>query len=369
MQSNRGVWKKPKSDRGLLKRGNTWYVRYRANGKTHAEAVGPSKAYAVTVLEKRRTQARDGKFFPDLIKRSVPFKEVIEDAISRAKDAYAVKHPTRDFREGNYGRVKLWFSGRTAASLTPQEIATKLTEHCKTSATFNRYRVALSHAYKLAIENKKAVENPAKLVKLQRENNERVRYLNQYDPNEETKLRRAIRAKFPEREPEFDLALNTGLRLGEQLRLMWDDVDFTLNLITLRETKAGKTQRVPLNAEAKRALLALRARTPKSPHIYPTPHDRRLRWWDEVRRSAGVYDERSKTFSFHWHDLRHTFASRLVMNGVDILTVNKLLRHATLQVTMRYAHLAENRLHEAVAKLGSVQEVLQPAAAQTVTIH
>ena len=59
------------------------------------------------------------------------------------------------------------------------------------------------------------------------------------------------------------------------------------------------------------------------------------------------------------------------MAGVDILTVNKLLRQATLQVTMRYAHLAEKRLHEAVAKLelGSVQEVLQPAAAQPVTIH
>jgi integrase len=195
--------------------------------------------------------------------------------------------------------------------------------------------------------------------KLQRENNERVRYLNQYDPKEETKLRTAIRAKYPEREPEFDLALNTGLRLGELLRLAWGDVDLRLNLITLRETKAGKTQRIPLNAEAKRALLTLRAQAPKAHHIRTAHEDRRQRWWDEIRRAAGAYDETTKTYNFHWHDLRHTFASRLVMNGVDILTVNKLLRHATLQVTMRYAHLAENRLHEAVAKLGSVQEVLQ----------
>ncbi len=369
MQSNRGVWKKDKSDRGLLKRGKVWYVRYRANGKIRAEAVGPSKAYALKVLEKRRTQTRDGKFFPDLVKRNVLFKEIVEDAIARAKDAHAVTYPTRNFSEGNYGRVKLWFSDRTAASLTPQEIAAKLHEICKTAATFNRYRVALSHAYKLAIENKKAVENPAKLVKLQRENNERVRYLNQYDPKEETNLRTAIRAKHPEREPEFDLALNTGLRLGELLRLAWDDVDLRLNLITLRETKAGKTQRIPLNAEAKRALVALRAQEPKAHYIRPAHEDRRQRWWDEVRRAAGAYDDTTKTYNFHWHDLRHTFASRLVMNGVDILTVNKLLRHATLQVTMRYAHLAENRLHEAVAKLGSVQEVLQPAAAQPVTIH
>src|SRR5258708_33720012 len=132
MQANRGVWKKDKSDRGLLKRGKTWYVRYRANGKTRAEAVGPSKAYALKVLEKRGTQTRDGKFFPDLVKRTAAFVEIIEDALSRAKDAHAVKHPDRKFRKGNYGRVKLWFSDRTAASLTPQEIAAKLHEVCKT---------------------------------------------------------------------------------------------------------------------------------------------------------------------------------------------------------------------------------------------
>jgi integrase len=364
MQANRGVWIKPKSDRGLLKRGKIWYIRYRANGKTRSEAVGPSKAYALKALEKRRTQARDGKFFPDLVKKNVSFTEIIDDAIARAKDAHAVKRPDRKFREGNYGRVKLWFSDRTAASLTPQELAAKLHEVCKTKATFNRYRVALSHAYKLAIENKKAVENPANLVKLQQENNERVRYFNQYDENEETNLRAAIRAKYPKREPELDLALHTGLRADEQRQLTWADVDLRLNLITLRETKAGKKQRVPLNADAKLALAKLRAQAPKSEHVCPDRTDFRRRWWDEIRKDAGTVD-------FLWHDLRHTFASRLVMAGVDILTVNKLLRHKTLQVTMRYAHLAETRLHEAVAKLelGSVQEVLQPAASQPVTIH
>ena len=216
----------------------------------------------------------------------------------------------------------------------------------------------------VVVENRKAVENPAKLVKLQRVNNERVRYFNQYDENEETNLRAAIRAKHPKREPELDLALHTGLRADEQRQLTWDDVDLRLNLITLRETKAGKKQRVPLNADAKLALAKLRAQAPKSEHVCPDRTDFRRRWWDEVRKDAGTLD-------FHWHDLRHTFASRLVMAGVDILTVNKLLRHATLQVTMRYAHLAETRLHEAVAKLelGSVQEVLQPAAGQSATIH
>jgi|SRR5690242_7247221 len=350
MSNNRGKWKKSPDDRGLLKRGRVWYVRFFANGKRITEPIGPSKDYARKVLAKRRTEVLDGRFFPNLIRQNVLFSEIVEDSLARAKDAFTVKYPGRKFREGNGGRIKEWFPNRTAASITPQEIAAKLHETARTPATFNRYRVAISHAYKLAIENRKCAENPAKLVRLQRESNERVRYLNQHDVEEEKKLREAIRAKYPERAAEFDLALNTGLRLSEMCRLTWQDVDLRLNVLTLRETKSGKIQRVPLNAAAKEALRNLRAQT-TGVHVCPDHGDRRRRWWDEIRLDA-------KTVDFHWHDLRHTFASRLVMAGVDILTVNKLLRHATLGVTMRYAHLAPNHLHDAVARLDrSVQKV------------
>ena len=176
-------------------------------------------------------------------------------------------------------------------------------------------------------------------------------------------MRAAIRAKFPDRQPEFDLALKTGLRLSELLRLTWNDVDLRLNLLTLRKTKGGKLQRVPLNSEATKALLKLRALNPKSDHMCPAHDDHRRRWWDEVRKDAGTVD-------FHWHDLRHTFASRLVMSGVDILTVNKLLRHKTLQVTMRYAQLSASHLHDAVEKLEqSVQGVYSARTAQPTTIN
>ena len=153
------------------------------------------------------------------------------------------------------------------------------------------------------------------------------------------------------------------MRLSELLRLKWEDVDTRLGVLTLRETKAGKIQRVPRNVAAKEALRKLRTQTTGN-HVCPDHGDRRRRWWDEVRLDAKVTD-------FHWHDLRHTFASRLVMNGVDILTVNKLLRHATLGVTMRYAHLAPSHFHEAVAKLDpkSVQEVYSSETAQPVIIN
>ncbi len=76
--------------------------------------------------------------------------------------------------------------------------------------------------------------------------------------------------------------------MSELLRLTWADVDLRLNLLTLRETKAGKAQRVPLNAEATKALRKLRAL--KSEHVCPAHDDHRRRWWDEVRKDAGTVD-------------------------------------------------------------------------------
>jgi integrase len=342
-QPKRGKWLKPKSDRGLLKRGKIWYIRYRANGKIRVEAIGPSKAFALKVYQKRKTEVCEGRFFPELVRRNVTFDEIARDAILRGRQQHEIRYPGTKFRAGRYQIVAEWFKGRLASSLTPQEIATKLAVHCKTPATYNRYRVTMSHAYKIAVENKKVADNPARLVKLQVENNERVRFL---EPEEELMLREVIRKKSAKREPEFDLALQTGMRWSEQYGLRWEHVNLKLGLITISIAKSGRRERIPINSEARRALSKLRAIAPESVLVCPGAGAHR-QWWSDARDDAKVGD-------FRWHDLRHTFASRLVMNGVDILTVNKLLRHRTLQVTMRYAHLAATHLHDAVEKLASV---------------
>ena len=361
----RGVWKKDKADRGVYRRGGTWYCRYTdQHGRLHKEAVGPSKATALAVYRKRKTEVAEHRFFPEL-RREVTFDEIMRDAIIRARQDFALKYPGRKFHPRNYGIVAGWFAGWQASSVTPQEIAAKLAERCKTPATFNRYRIALSHAYKLAIESRKVAENPALLVKLQRENNERVRWL---EPEEEQALRAVLQKKFPRREPELDLALHTGLRWGEQYALRWDHVDLKLGLITIPRAKSGRRERVPINSEARRALARLRAIAPKSETVCPHTSSRTHRlWWYAARAEAKLVD-------FHWHDLRHTFASRLVMNGVDILTVSKLLRHRTLGVTMRYAHLAATHLRDAVEKLvasvpGSVPGARDAAADQPQLVH
>ncbi|HTB93155.1 MAG TPA: site-specific integrase [Candidatus Sulfotelmatobacter sp.] len=341
----RGQWKKDKGERGVYRRGKIWYIRYNdQNKKIRAERVGPSKALALKAYAKRKTEVAERRFFPG---SNILFDDLIKDVTAEARLSQAVNKTGKKVRTYRYRIVGEWFKGRKAASITRDEINKKLSEHCKTAANFNRYRVALSHTFKIGIQNGKATDNPALLVKLKKENNVRVRFL---EDEEEKALRDALRESFPEREPEFDLALYTGMRWSEQYELQWPQVDLKRNRITLLETKSGEKQYVLLNEAARKALVRLRAIGPTSASVCSNSDAWAHRqWWDAVRT-------KSKVSNFHWHDLRHTFASRLVMNGVDILTVNKLMRHGTLQVTMRYAHLSNAHLQRAVERLAGVSK-------------
>jgi site-specific recombinase XerD len=182
------------------------------------------------------------------------------------------------------------------------------------------------------------------LIGLKAENNTRVRYL---DPKEETELRRSIRKLYPERESEFDLALYSGLRWAEQYSLMWRNVDLIRNRVTLTHTKSGYRQYVPINSAARASLQSLKRVTGNTEFVCLTQDHLTFRhWWEPVQKESGVKD-------FRWHDLRHTFASRLVMNGVDIYTVSKLLRHGSVKTSERYAHLSDSHLQDAVERLTS----------------
>jgi integrase len=162
--------------------------------------------------------------------------------------------------------------------------------------------------------------------------------------DEAARLRAVIHKKFPEREPEFDLALNTGLRI-EEYSLRWQNVDWEQRRLAI-PGKGKKLRHVPLNVAALDALAKRRKLAPDSELVCPGLEDHRA-WWDAVRAEASI------DYAC-WHDLRHTFASRLVMNGVDIYRVKELLGHGSVVTTERYAHLSSRHLHAAFEKLGSV---------------
>lgn len=142
-------------------------------------------------------------------------------------------------------------------------------------------------------------------------------------------------------------ALNTGMRRGEILNLKWSQIDLKNGFILLdTNTKTGRKREIPINATL-RATLQNIPRRIDTPKVFPDIRDFRKSFASALKK-AGIDPD------FRFHDLRHTFASHLVMSGVDITTVSKLLGHTTVTMTLRYAHLAPAHLVSGVQKLDNI---------------
>ena len=344
-----------------------WWIRYNdAKGRYRREKAG-SKSVAIKLVDKRRTEALQGKKLPETLRRAtVTFAEIARDALAHSK-----VHKASTSYRCDAGRMEVllgWFREYPAESITAQDIEQRFQKQDWSPATPNRYRALLSLTYRLAIRNGKAKENPARLVPHRLEDNARIRFLS---TAEETALRGAIGANFSERIPEFDLALNTGLRLSEQYGLLWENVSIARRTLTILRSKNGTIRHVPLNQRAVKALETLRKHYPTSDLVCGGAKEPR-RWFEPVLREA-------KVANFSWHCLRHTFASRLVMAGVDIRTVQELLGHKTIGMTVRYSHLAPKHTLTAVERLDAPTEtptdtttdtrVFEQPAAQGVVLH
>lgn len=145
--------------------------------------------------------------------------------------------------------------------------------------------------------------------------------------------------------PVVLLAMNTGLRRGELLTLQWSDIDLDGRMLTVRgvHAKNGRQRHVPLNDEAHRALQQWQRQGVGTGAVFAVADVKTA--WGALLQSVGITQ-------FRFHDLRHHFASKLVMAGVDLNTVRELLGHSDIKMTLRYAHLAPEHLSAAVAKLG-----------------
>ncbi|MBU1008480.1 site-specific integrase [Candidatus Dependentiae bacterium] len=246
----------------------------------------------------------------------------------------------------SFGRVLL-------RELTAQEVERfKAQRSAEVSpASVNRELACLKTLLTKAVEWGKLESNPAAQVKKLREAPPRERIL------AESESKRLINAAAPHLRRILIVLLNTGLRRGELLSLRWSDVDFGQGFIHVGDSKNGKSRNVPINAAAAEVLREL---SEKNGPVY-------------VRDMAGDNGESESVFggvkdvkrSFHsacrragvnglrLHDLRHTFASRLVELGVDLVTVSKLLGHSSITMTMRYAHPTPENMRRAVDGLSA----------------
>jgi hypothetical protein len=173
----------------------------------------------------------------------------------------------------------------------------------------------------------------------------------------QSRVRKVITERWPEHMPEFDLALNTGMRRGEMFGLQWPDIDFSSRFAHIRRGKNGHGRYVRLNTVALAALVELRRRTedkgPVIRNLSGVPLEGARHWFEKAVVLADVPD-------FRWHDLRHTFASRLAMAGAGIAAIQRALGHKSIAMTMRYAHLTEDFMQDVVEK------IVRPAASTSV---
>jgi integrase len=147
--------------------------------------------------------------------------------------------------------------------------------------------------------------------------------------------------------PAVLVSMNTGLRRGELLALRWSSVELTGKNPQLTvegsTAKSGHTRHIPLNTEAADTLKRWREECPDADRVFPIDTSFKSAWLKLLTRA--------KVTAFRWHDLRHHFASRLVQAGVPLNTVRDLLGHASMTMTLRYAHLAPDQKREAVNAL------------------
>jgi integrase len=223
-----------------------------------------------------------------------------------------------------------------------------------TRATCNRYRDGVSGLYTWAIRRGLAARNPIQGISKFKEPQGRVLYLTD---DEEAAIRESV---APALRPHFAVSIHTGLRYTEQMSLRWQHVDLLANVVHVPKTKNGESRQVPLNRVARAVLLDLAARRvdPDDPRVFvfsPRPEDSSPWFGKAVERAQGrlrdAGQDASRLEGYTWHGNRHTFASRLVMAGVDLRTVQVLGGWKTFKMVERYAHLSPGHLHAAVERL------------------
>lgn len=202
-------------------------------------------------------------------------------------------------------------------------------------ATVNRYLAALGHALTVAVKEWGWLDDsPMRKVRKKTEPKGRVRFL---DDAERKRLLEACRLGPPWLLPVVTLALATGMRQGEILGLRWPDVDLVRKRIVMHETKNGERRAVPISGAALDTFKAWsKVRRMDTDLVFPETSGFHHRWWEAL--------ERAKLADFRFHDLRHTAASYLAMQGATPSEIAEVLGHKTLQMVRRYAHLSDSHV-------------------------
>src|SRR2546426_7913520 len=382
-QRTRDPWSTRKKDvapRGVYRhRSGMWAIRFTCGaGHIHKEQVGRVKSDAIDARSERRARAhREPGWCPLVEARHA--RDQAKESKRREEARVSFAEPTRDFIQWAKANHRSWAKDDSRLSrVTPvlgdkklDEITTADVEHFLASlregaraispASVNRYRDLLSGLFKRAMRLGLVPANPVTGIPKSKESGGRIVYLPPEAPGRSAYEEEALRdALPPELRPLFTLSVHTGLRWSEQAALEWRHVDMLAGSIAVGRSKNGYGRRVPMNSVVRSVLLDIganrkRPNDPTEPVLTAAYRTVARTFARAVERAQATLRDAGKDASrldgYTWHGNRHSFASRLVVAGVDLLTVKELGGWRTLSMVQRYSHLAPSHLAAAVERL------------------
>ena len=346
----------PKKEKNLKLVDGRWAFDFTRRGKRYRRGGYMTKLQAAAALARTKTRMMDEEL--GLVK---PKSEDVAFEKFGAEFIKLYSKPNK--RSWQRDQLSLdvltrFFKGKQLAAIGPAAIeafkAKRRTE--VTDSTTNRELAFLKTLFTKAVEWGKLERSPAAKVKKFREPAGRERILTQDETG------RLLAAASADLRPVLIVALGTGMRRGEILSLRWTDLDLVRGLITVTTSKSGKARKVPMSGSVAAALGALPHR---GEHVFHNPEtgrpirDVKTSFHAACRRAKKDPDDEKDPgiTGVRFHDLRHTFASRALELGADIMTVSKILGHASIVMTSKYLHPTGESMRLAVER---VDEFLGP---------
>lgn len=332
-----------------------WRVQIRIKGHPTVSKTFDRKTDAKEWAKQTETDIKRGQYFQSLESTKHTFGEMIDRYL---KDVMPRK--SKDGQRHQTHQLKRWkneLGSYTLSEVTPPKIVEardKLTREkvrgggVRSPASVNRHLAALSHVYTVAVREWGWLEDsPMRRVSRLQEPRGRVRFLN--DDERAALLEACKKSEEALLYPVVLVALSTGARQGEILNLRWGAIDLDRKVIRLENTKNNERRALPLAGPALGEMKRLsKIRRIDTDLVFPHSNGERpfnLRGaWEKTVKEAKLED-------FRFHDLRHTAASYLAMNGATLAEIAGILGHKTLQMVHRYSHLTEQHTSSVVERM------------------
>jgi integrase len=339
---------------GIFKKQGNWWIDFYHQGKRIRRKVGPSKRVAEMALADVQVKKAKNDFLGVCEPKKILFKDFAAEYLNYSKANKARSSYERDVTTIQKHMVPVWGDERMdrITSKMIEDYKLKRVEHVVAS-TVTRELFTVKNMFRKAVEWGYLKDSPAAPVKKLKSGKAHFRYLSSEEMN--SLLIECRKSDNPQLYPFVVTALNTGMRLGEITALEWKDIDFKRRIIRVdnkedHHTKNYQQRTIPMNDTLAEVVRRVPRRLDSS-HVFQRKSGEKF---NKMRSGFENAVKRAGIPHVRFHDLRHTFASHLVMGGVDIRTVQELLGHKDIRMTMRYSHLAPDHMSKAVKVLDGI---------------